>query len=171
MSYIDALFDRQKDRIYIVERNNGVREYTEYPANYTFYHDDPKGKHKTIYGTPVSRFSTHIGKEFHKEVKINSGSGKKIWESDINPVFRCLSDNYLGKNAPKLHTAFFDIEVDFDADRGFSKPEDPFNPTLSSTTGAPLDISQLQSPNEAIHIRKTACVFAIAMGVLIMMID
>ena len=128
MSYIDALFDRQKDRIYIVERNNGVREYTEYPANYTFYHDDPKGKHKTIYGTPVSRFSTHIGKEFHKEVKINSGSGKKIWESDINPVFRCLSDNYLGKNAPKLHTAFFDIEVDFDADRGFSKPEDPFNP-------------------------------------------
>ena len=94
MSYIDALFDRQKDRIYIVERNNGVREYTEYPANYTFYHDDPKGKHKTIYGTPVSRFSTHIGKEFHKEVKINSGSGKKIWESDKIKTQNILNEGY-----------------------------------------------------------------------------
>jgi len=126
MSYIDALFDRTKDRIYIVERVNGQREYKEYPANYTFYYDDPRGKFRTIYDTPVSRFSTRIGKEFHKELKINSG--KRIWESDINPVFRCLEENYLGQKSPKLQTAFFDIEVDFDPVRGFSKPEDPFNP-------------------------------------------
>ena len=126
MSYVDALFDRTKDRIYIVERVDGRREYREFPANYTFYYDDPKGKFRTIYDTPVSRFSTRVGKEFHKEVKINSG--KKIWESDINPVFRCLEDNYLGQKSPKLQTAFFDIEVDFDPVRGFSRPEDPFNP-------------------------------------------
>jgi DNA polymerase elongation subunit (family B) len=126
MSYVDALFDRNKDRIYIVERVNGQREYKEYPANYTFYYDDPRGKFRTIYDTPVSRFSTRIGKEFHKEVKINSG--KRIWESDINPVFRCLEENYLGQKSPKLQTAFFDIEVDFDPVRGFSRPEDPFNP-------------------------------------------
>ena len=126
MSYVDALFDRTKDRIYIVERVNGQREYREFPANYTFYYDDPRGKFRTIYDTPVSRFSTRIGKEFHKELKINSG--KRIWESDINPVFRCLEENYLGQKSPKLQTAFFDIEVDFDPVRGFSKPEDPFNP-------------------------------------------
>jgi len=126
MSYVDALFDRTKDRIYIVERVNGQREYKEYPANYTFYYDDPRGKFRTIYDTPVSRFSTRIGKEFHKELKINSG--KRIWESDVNPVFRCLEENYLGKPSPKLQTAFFDIEVDFDPVRGFSKPDDPFNP-------------------------------------------
>ena len=126
MSYVDALFDRNKDRIYIVERVNGQREYKEYPANYTFYYDDPRGKFRTIYDTPVSRFSTRIGKEFHKEVKINSG--KRIWESDVNPVFRCLEENYLGQKSPKLQTAFFDIEVDFDPIRGFSRPEDPFNP-------------------------------------------
>ena len=126
MSYVDALFDRAKDRIYVVERNNGQREYREYPANYVFYYDDPKGKFRTIYDTPVSRFSTRLGKEFHKELRINGN--KKIWESDINPVFRCLSDNYLGQNAPKLQTAFFDIEVDFDPERGYSRPEDPFNP-------------------------------------------
>jgi DNA polymerase elongation subunit (family B) len=33
----------------------------------------------------------------------------------------------LGAISPKLQTAFFDIEVDFDPVRGFSKPEDPFN--------------------------------------------
>jgi DNA polymerase elongation subunit (family B) len=126
MSYVDALFDRTKDRIYIVERVNGQREYKEYPASYTFYYDDPRGKFRTIYDTPVSRFSTRIGKEYHKELKINSG--KRIWESDINPVFRCLEENYLGQKSPKLQTAFFDIEVDFDPVRGFSKPEDPFNP-------------------------------------------
>ena len=131
MSYVDALFDRTKDRIHVVERVDGLRVYQEYPAEYRFYYDDPRGKHRTIYDTPVSRFSTRIGKEFHKELKINSG--KRIWESDINPVFRCLEEHYLGQTAPKLQTAFFDIEVDFDPVRGFSKPEDPFNPVTAIT--------------------------------------
>ena len=125
MSYVDALFDRTKDRIYVVERNNGQREYREYPANYVFYYDDPRGKFRTIYDTPVSRFSTKVGKEFHKEVRINGG--KKIWESDINPVFRCFEENYLGQPAPKLQTAFFDIEVNFDPERGYAPTNDPFN--------------------------------------------
>ena len=125
MSYIDALYDRTKDRIHVVERVNGERTYKEYPANYVFYYDDPKGKHRTVYGTPVSRFNTRNGKEFQKELKINSG--KRLWESDINPIFRCLEENYSGVNSPKLQTAFFDIEVDFDPVRGYSKPEDPFN--------------------------------------------
>jgi DNA polymerase elongation subunit (family B) len=125
MSYIDALYDRDKDRIHVVERVNGERVYREYPANYIFYYDDPRGKFRTVYGTPVSRFSTRNSKEYHKELKINSG--KRLWESDINPIFRCLEENYSGINSPKLQTAFFDIEVDFDPVRGFSKPEDPFN--------------------------------------------
>jgi DNA polymerase elongation subunit (family B) len=126
MSYVDALYDRAKDRIHIVERNNGQREYKEFPANYVFYYDDPRGKHRTIYDTPVSRFSSRIGKEFQKEMRINSD--KRIWESDINPVFRCLADNYLGATSPKLQTAFWDIEVDFDPKRGYAPTSDPFNP-------------------------------------------
>jgi len=126
MSYIDALFDRDKDRIHIVERVNGERVYKEYPANYVFYYDDPRGKFKTIYGTPVNKFSTRNSKEFHKELRVNSN--KRLWESDINPIFRCLEEHYLGAESPKLHTCFFDIEVDFDPLRGYSKPDDPFNP-------------------------------------------
>jgi len=126
MSYIDALFDREHDRIHVVERRDGKRCYQEYPANYVFYYEDARGKHTSIFGTPVGRFSTRNNKEFRKELRIQSG--KQLYESDINPVFRCLEDNYKGQDGPKLHTAFFDIEVDFDPVRGFSRPEDPFNP-------------------------------------------
>jgi DNA polymerase elongation subunit (family B) len=129
MSYVDALYDRAKDRIHVAERIDGQRVYREYPANYTFYYDDPRGKFRSIYGTPVSRFSTRNNKEFQKELKINSG--KRIWESDINPIFRCLADNYLGASSPKLQTAFFDIEVDFDSERGYAPTTDPFNKITS----------------------------------------
>jgi DNA polymerase elongation subunit (family B) len=125
MSYIDALFDREHDRIHVVERRGGVRRYQEYPANYIFYFDDPRGKFQSIYGTPVSRFSTRNNKEFRKEVRMHSG--KQLYESDINPIFRCLEENYKDQDAPEIHTAFFDIEVDFDKVRGFSPVEDPFN--------------------------------------------
>jgi len=131
MSYIDALFDRNRDRIHIVGRRDGERYFTEYPANYVFYYDDPKGKFKSIYNTPVSRFSTRSNKEFRKEMAIQKG--KQFYEADINPVFRCLEENYKGIDAPKMNVAFFDIEVDFDKDRGFSPPDDPFNPITAIT--------------------------------------
>ena len=126
MSYVDALFDRQRDKIHVVERVDGERKYSEFSANFVFYYDDPKGKYRTIYGTPVTKFSTRQGKEFQKEVRMHGGT--RLWESDIKPVFRCLEDNYLGAEPPKLQTAFFDIEVDFDPLKGFARPEDPFNP-------------------------------------------
>jgi DNA polymerase elongation subunit (family B) len=126
MSYVDALHDRDGDKIFVVERTlEGKRAYREYPANYVFYYSDPKGKYRSIYGDPVSRFSTRKRAEFEKEKRIHSG--KKLFESDINAVFRCLSDNYLGAEPPKLHTCFFDIEVDFDPEKGFSPTTDPFN--------------------------------------------
>ena len=85
MSYVDALFDRDHDRIHVVERIEGRREYREYPANYVFYYDDPRGKFRSIYDTSVSRFSSRNNKEFRRELAVNKG--KKIYESDINPVF------------------------------------------------------------------------------------
>ncbi len=120
MSYIDVYHDKDRDVLHIVERIKGQRVYKESPATYVFYYDDPKGKHRNIYGNPVSRFSTRNFKEFHKELKIQSN--KTIFESDINPIVRHLEANYLDQDAPKLHVAFLDIEVDFDKDNGFSSP-------------------------------------------------
>lgn len=131
MSYVDALFDRDTDKISVVERIKGERRYVEYPARYVAYYDDPKGKFKSVYGTPVSRIATKSGKEFKREVHMQSG--KRLYESDINPIFRCLEENYLNKDAPELQVAFFDIEVDFDPNKGYAKPADAWAPIISIT--------------------------------------
>jgi DNA polymerase elongation subunit (family B) len=124
LSYVDALFDRDHDMIKVVERKDGVRSFREYPVKYTFYYKDQKGKYKSVYGDPLSRIVCKNTKDFRKEVAINRD--KTLFESDINPIFQCLSENYLNQDAPKLNIAFFDIETDFDPERGFADPSDPF---------------------------------------------
>lgn len=126
MSYVDALLDKQKDKIHVVERVNGERIFKEFPATYQLYFDDAKGKFTTIFNTPVSRFTTTSNKEFQREKRAHSGV--KLWESDFNNVTRCLSTNYLQAEPPVLHAAFFDIETAFDAELGYAPTEDPFNP-------------------------------------------
>jgi DNA polymerase elongation subunit (family B) len=129
--YVDAIIDREKERIHIVERRNGCREYKDYPANYVFYYPSENGEFRTLWGERCKRVSTRSSKEFRKEQA--AFKGKQLYESDINPIFRCLADNYLGQDAPELHTAFFDIETDFDLIKGYSSPEDPFTKVTAVT--------------------------------------
>lgn len=132
MSYVDAILDKNADKIIVVERDtSGVRQYKEFSTNYVMYFADPKGKHRSLFGDSVSRFSSRKREEFEKERRIHSN--KRIFESDVPVVFRCLSENYLKIDAPKLHTCFFDIETDFDPIKGFSPTSDPFNPVTAIT--------------------------------------
>ena len=127
MSYVDAWFDRENDIIRVVERNKKQeREFRDIPVKHTFYVKDPRGKHLSIYSEPVQRIVCKNTKELRKEMAINSG--KQLYEADINPIFVTLSENYLNQDAPKLNIAFFDIEVDFDPERGYASPDDAFMP-------------------------------------------
>ena len=125
MSYIDGFLDKERDVIHVVERVNGQRKYVEYPAKYTLYYPDPRGKFTSIFGDKLERVVCNSGKKFNTEKKIHGN--KRLFESDINPVFRCLADNYMDAEAPALNLCFFDIEVDFNKEKGFAPPEDPFN--------------------------------------------
>ena len=72
-------------------------------------------------------------KDFKKNVAINRASGQ-LYETDIKPLNKTLEKHYHPNDTevPKLHTAFFDIEVDFDPVKGFASPEEAFMPiTLS----------------------------------------
>jgi len=131
MAYVDAYFDRDADVIRVVERRDGERHYQDYPVKYTFYYEDPKGKYQSVYGDSVSRVVCKSTKDFRKEVAINKNKG--LFEADVNPIFQCLSENYLNQDAPKLNIAFFDIETDFDPERGFADPADPFMPITAIT--------------------------------------
>ena len=110
MSYVDAMFDRDKDFIKVVERINGRREFREYPVKHTFYYSDPRGKHRSIYDTPVTKVVCKSTRDFRKEMSINSN--KQLFEADMNPVFVCLSEHYQNQDSPKLNVAWFDIETD-----------------------------------------------------------
>ena len=127
MSYVDAIWDRDQDIIHVVERDpKKGRIFQQFPARYMFYYPDQKGKYKSLFGENLSKVVTKTWKENIKEQKIHSSH--QLYESDINPVFRCLEENYLDKDSPKLNTAFWDIEVDFDPERGYASPDDAFMP-------------------------------------------
>jgi DNA polymerase elongation subunit (family B) len=129
MSYIDAVYIKDKDLINVVERVDGVRKFKSFPAHYLFYYPDAKGQYTGIDGKKLSKVAVASKKSFDKERRILSH--KQLYESDIKPLNRCLETNYLNAEAPTLNKAFFDIEVAYDKVKGFADPEDPFNPVTA----------------------------------------
>lgn len=126
--YIDALFKRGGDAevIKIVERVNGKRVYREFQPDYHFFVNDPRGSYKSIYGDPVKKIAPRTFSEKQKLTKTISGNVKK-WETDVDPIFRCIEQNYQHIDAPKPNVAFFDIETSFDKEEGWSEASDANN--------------------------------------------
>ena len=129
LSYVDAIYDKKEDLIRVVERVNGQRVLVDHKPEYNFYVADPRGTRRSIYGDPVSEIRCKNYKEFHKNVALNKHN--KTYETDIKPVNKTIAKHYEGADTPKLQTAFFDIEVDFDPEKGYASPEEAFMPITS----------------------------------------
>lgn len=125
--FVDAVLN--KEYIYVVERVNGLRVHKQYPADYHFFVNDPEGAHKTIYGNTVTKLIPSNSKD--KKAMLAQFRRDQTWETDINPVMRCLEQEYRGQDGPNLHVAFFDIETDFDENTGYSQPGEARNKILS----------------------------------------
>jgi DNA polymerase elongation subunit (family B) len=126
MSYIDAIYDRHKNVVKVAERVNGERVFKQETFEHVLYYEHPAGSHRSIFENPCKKFTTNDPKKFRKEQMRLKDKGVRIFESDIQEVFRHLSKHYTGADAPVLNLCFFDIEVDFDPDRGFAPTDDPF---------------------------------------------
>lgn len=124
--FVDAFLDSENQIIHVVERVNGSRVLKSFPPSYTFYYEHAGGRHQTIFGNYCMKFVASDRQKFRRELAIRS-QDHKIFESDINPVFRLLAEKYMGADTPKLQIGFFDIEVDFHPVRGYATVEDPFN--------------------------------------------
>lgn len=125
--YIDGYVDRDKNQIFIVERDkNGKRQFTTHQTKYVVCWPGPKGKISNIHGKMCEKFQTNKIKEFQREISMLPKDS--LHENDINVIFRCLYDNYKDVPAPDLHIGFFDIETSFDPLRGFSSTEEAFSP-------------------------------------------
>lgn len=127
MSFVDAYYNRKRDRIYVAERINGQRVLSDHPVEHVLYYSHPAGAHRSIFGDSCKRFSTTDQRKFNRELSRLNEKGVRLFESDIRPEFRFLADKFGGVDAPKLNVGFFDIEVDFSPERGFAPTEDPFN--------------------------------------------
>ena len=133
MSYTYAKINKKTEHIDVVERVKGKRLYNSYPIDYSFYIDAPNGQYRSIFNTPLDKVVPKNRSEKHREVAVLKASNTKTWESDINPIFKCLSTHYRHAPVPDLHVALVDIETDYDSVRGFATVEDPFNMITSIT--------------------------------------
>jgi DNA polymerase elongation subunit (family B) len=129
--YVDAIYNRKTDTIEVVERVKGERVFRTLDPEHVFYFEHPNGSHQTIFGETCKRVSHRSSQKSQSHLLsiINPEKGKprRIFESDINPVFRSLETHYSGADTPTLHTAFFDIETEFAPEVGYAPTHDPFN--------------------------------------------
>lgn len=124
--YIDAILDRKKDIVKIIERINGKRIYKDVKPVHEFYASDSKGMYEAVTGDKCTKYTFNSDKEMRNALK-NMPSHVKIFESDINKVFKTLSKEYPKLEVPDPHVTFFDIEVDYDESKGYSQPKDALN--------------------------------------------
>lgn len=130
MGYISAALI--KEEVMVWERDeNDVRITHPYTPEYYFYVDDPEGIYTTIYDTPVSRVVCKNYFDFKEKKTAFERAGIEVWETDISPEMRILSNHYYGADVPKLHITFLDIEVDYDKNVGFAGVYNPYAPINS----------------------------------------
>jgi len=130
MSYISAV--RKGDDIIVWERTeDGERTLNNHRAPYYFFTKDPKGKHVSIYGDKLTRHDFATNEEYNAARSECRGSGVEMFESDLPPELKFLSERYYQVPAPKLHITFLDIEVDYNTEIGFSSVDNPYAPINS----------------------------------------
>lgn len=129
MSYVDAFYDKNKDLVRVAERTSQGRILVDHKPEYLFYVADPRGSHRSVHGDPVSEIRCKNLKDFRKNVGMNRHN--KLFESDVKPLNKTIARHYSDAEPPQLQTAFFDIEVDFDPQRGYASPEEAFMPITS----------------------------------------
>lgn len=132
MGYISTIRKKEKgsDKILVWERNNNKRIIKEFPTKdyLYFYIEDKNGKYKSIYGDNLTKLTFNNSWDFYQAKEDYKNNGIKLYESDINPELKLLSNLYYEKTAPKLNISFYDIEVDYNPSIGFASTSNPYAP-------------------------------------------
>jgi DNA polymerase elongation subunit (family B) len=133
--YIDAWVDNKNNSVKVIERNSlNERIILDYPCNWVYYHDDKNGQYRNAWNQPIKKIVCKTRKEMVSQVTKLNASGINTYESDINVLYKTLSENYMDTKVPELNTMFFDIEVEVDTKKGFAKPTDPWAPVTAITS-------------------------------------
>lgn len=120
--FIDAI--QEKDQVTVWTRDDeGKLKVKRHPAPYYCYAKSSIGESNTIFGDQVRRY------DFSSKTAMNDfiQEAGKVFESDIKPTYKVLSDEYYGKTG-KVNFAFYDIEthVKLYLKQGFPMPDNPY---------------------------------------------
>ncbi len=129
MSYINAI--KRNNDVLVWKRENGKRVLAMHDAPYYFYTRDETGEYTSMFGDKLTRHDFNTGKEFNDGRTRMASFGSELYESDIPIELKVLSEKYYEADLPELHVSLFDIEVDYDPERGYSSLEDPYAPVNS----------------------------------------
>ena len=132
MTYISSILTNNKKFVKIWSRNaGGERAVKRFDAPYFFYVPDKDGKFSDLYGNKLTRLDFTDFFAFQKARKTYTDRNVVLCESDIKPENKVLSEQFYGSEIGDLHITFLDIEVDYDKNRGFSSPTNPYAPINS----------------------------------------
>ena len=129
MSYISAQLSQNRSQVIVWERNEkGERFVQRYKTPLYFYIEDRDGTHTSIFKKKLSKISFDNYNDFYQSKRTLTDKNIVLYESDIRPEYKTLSQFYFNKPYHKLHISFLDIEVDYDPNRGMSTAENPYAP-------------------------------------------
>lgn len=125
--YVSA--HRIKDKVYVWERISPTeRICKEFNTPYYFYVKDEEGKFLSIYNDRLSRLEFDTNEEFTSAKQTFKNAGQLLFESDINPIYKILARHYYQCKQPTANVTFYDIEVDYSSELGFSSISNPYAP-------------------------------------------
>lgn len=127
--YISAQVTPNMKEVLVWERTEKGRVTKRYPAPYYFYVQDKDGEYSDIHNNSLRRLDFSDYQKFKEQRDRYQNFGEKVYESDIAVDQKILSQYYYGKELKTdSHISFFDIEVDYDREQGFSSPQNPYAP-------------------------------------------
>lgn len=126
--YISACAKKDKSSVLVWERTPTGRIEKEYESPLYFYSKNKNGKFKDIYGNALKQHTHTNWFELKKEIELLKNKGESLYESDIQLEYKVLAKHYYGKPITNLNITFFDIEVDYDKNIGFSDIDNPYAP-------------------------------------------
>lgn len=124
-NYVGAVHDWEDDSVLIWERDSPeARTLRRVPAPRYFYVPSEHGEFTSIFGDKLEKIVCDGKQEFDSMLKLYRPQDR--YESDIQPVFKVLMNEYYQRPLPVLNFAFIDIETDTRKALGWSTVTNPY---------------------------------------------
>ena len=128
--YLSTQLTDDKKSVIVWERGpDGKRVALWYDAPYNFFveNEDSDQDYYSVKGQKLEKIEFNDPFEFYSARKRLREADIKLYESDISAELKVLSDNYYGQDVDaEAHITFYDIEVDYNPEKGHSRPDDAY---------------------------------------------